>query len=295
MRVCSFLPSATEIIAELGLIESLVGVSEECRWPPDVVGKPVVTAARIDPSSLSSLEIDAAVRSSVAEGSSLYAVDADLIAELDPDLIVTQDLCAVCAVSSTQLSDACPVGAEVLSLDPRTIDEVALSVRRLAARLGAVEEGELIVARMSHSIAETADAVRGRRPRQVFFAEWLDPPFCAGHWLPEMVALAGGRDVLGAAGAPSRSVTWEEALAHDPELVVLGPCGFGADEAAERAASLAFPCPAVAVDGDGYFSRPAPRLADGVRQLAHLLHPDAVADPGLPAIWLEVRAAPRAV
>src|SRR5256886_14985928 len=164
MRVCSFLPSATEIIAELGWIESLVGVSGECRWPPDVVGKPVVTAARIDPSSLSSLEIDAAVRSS-AEGSSLYAVDADLIAELDPDLIVTQDLCAVCAVSSTQLSDACPVGAEVLSLDPRTIDEVALSVRRLAARLGAVEEGELIVARMSHSIAETADAVRGRRPR----------------------------------------------------------------------------------------------------------------------------------
>ena len=290
MRVCSLLPSATEIIAGLGMIESLVGVSEECRWPPGVIGKPIVTAARIDPSSLSSLEIDAAVRSSIADGSSLYAVDADLIAELDPELIVTQDLCAVCAVSSTQLSDACPVGADVLSLDPRTIDEVALSVRRLAARLDAVAEGELLVAQMLDSIAETAAAVSGRLPRRVFFAEWLKPPFCAGHWLPEMVALAGGRDVLGTPGAPSRSVTWEEALAHDPELVVLGPCGFGAEEAAERAAGLVLPCPAVAVDGDSYFSRPAPRLADGVRQLAHLFHPDVVSDPGLPAIWLEAAA-----
>src|SRR5947209_2678556 len=143
------------MIADLGLVDSLVGVSEECRWPPEVVGKPIVTAARLDPAALTSSEIDEAVRRSVQGGSSLYAVDAELIAALDPDLIVTQDLCAVCAVSSTQLSDACPVGAEVLSLDPRTIDEVALSVRRLAARLGAVEEGELIVARMSHSIAET--------------------------------------------------------------------------------------------------------------------------------------------
>src|SRR5580765_969364 len=128
VRICSFLPSATEIIAELGLIDSLVGVSEECRWPPEVVGKPVVTAAQIDPSSLSSLEIDEAVRASLADGGSLYAVDAELIAELDPDLIVTQDLCAVCAVSSVELSDARPVGAEVLSLDPRTIGEVAASV-----------------------------------------------------------------------------------------------------------------------------------------------------------------------
>src|SRR2546430_6703957 len=224
MRVCSFLPSATEIIAELGLIESLVGVSEECRWPPDVVGKPVVTAARFEQSSLSSVEIDAAVRSSVAEGSSLYAVDADLIAELDPDLIVTQDLCAVCAVSSTQLSDACPVGAEVLSLDPRTIDEVALSVRRLAARLGAVEEGELIVARMSHSIAETADAVRGRRPRQGFFAEWLDPPVCPRHWLPEVVALAGRRDRLGAAGGPAPLGPLGQKPGHHPQAGGPGPC-----------------------------------------------------------------------
>jgi iron complex transport system substrate-binding protein len=254
---------------------------------PEVVGKPVVTAARIDPSSLSSLEIDAAVRASLVDGGSLYAVDAELIAELDPDLIVTQDLCAVCAVSSAELSDACPVGAEVLSLYPRTIGEVAASVRRLAARLGAVAEGDRIADGMARSIEETSDAVRGLAPRRVFFAEWLDPPFCAGHWLPEMVALAGGHDVIGTAGIPSRSVTWEEVLVLGPELVVLGPCGFGAEEAAERAAGLELPCPAVVVDGDSYFSRPAPRLAGGVRQLAHLFHPDVVPDPDLPTIWLD--------
>ena len=286
MRVCSLLPSATEIVAELGLIDSLVGVSEECRWPPEVVGKPVVSAARIDPSSLTSIEIDAAVRASLVEGGSLYAVDADLIAGLDPDLIVTQDLCAVCAVSSTELADACPVGADVLSLDPHTLDEVAASVRRLAERLDAVTEGDRIAARMTSSIEETAEAVRGRVPRRVFFAEWLDPPFGAGHWVPEMVAIAGGRDVIGVTATPSRSVTWREVMELDPELLVLGPCGFSAEEAAERAAGLELPCPTVAVDGDSYFSRPAPRLADGVRQLAHLFHPDAVPDPGLPAIWL---------
>jgi len=287
VRVCSLLPSATEIIAELGLIDSLVGVSEECRWPPEVVGKPVVTAARFDPSSLSSLEIDAAVRASLADGGSLYAVDADLIAELDPDLIVTQDLCAVCAVSSAELSDACPVGADVLSLDPRTLGEVADSVRQLARRLAVPTAGERIADRMTGVIEEAVERVRDLPVRRVFFAEWLDPPFCAGHWLPEMIGLAGGQDVIGTAGIPSRSVTWEEVLALRPELVVLGPCGFDAEEAAQRADGLEFSCPAVVVDGDSYFSRPGPRLADGVRQLAHLFHPDRVPDPGLPAIWFE--------
>ena len=138
MRICSFLPSATEIIAELGLIDSLVGVSEECRWPREVVGKPVVTAARIDPARMSSLSIDEAVRASVREGRSLYTVDADLIETLAPDLIVTQDLCAVCAVSGSELTSASPVEAEVLSLDPRTLGGVADSVRLLGSRLGVI-------------------------------------------------------------------------------------------------------------------------------------------------------------
>jgi iron complex transport system substrate-binding protein len=286
VRICSFLPSATEIVAELGFVDSLVGVSEECRWPQEVVGKPVVTAARIDPARMSSLEIDEAVRASVRDGRSLYAVDAELLAELAPDLVVTQDLCAVCAVSSGELESACPVGVEVLALDPRTLGEVADSVRVLANRLGAPELGREAAARMEDEIERAAASVRGLERRRVFFAEWVDPPFCAGHWLPEMIELAGGEDVLGRAGQPSRATTWDEALALDPELVIVGPCGFGVEEAAARAAGLELPCPAVAVDGDAYYSRPAPRLAAGVRQLAHLLHPNAAPDPGLPAIPL---------
>jgi iron complex transport system substrate-binding protein len=274
------------MIAELGLIDSLVGVSEECRWPREVVGKPVVTAARIDPSRMSSLAIDEAVRTSVRDGRSLYTVDADLIAALSPDLIVTQDLCAVCAISSGQLETACPVGVPVLSLDPRTLGEVAESVRTLASRLGVAARGDEIAARMLATIARVAASVRGLPRRRVFFAEWIDPPFCAGHWLPEMIALGGGEDVLGCAGQPSRSTTWEAVLTLEPELVIVGPCGFGVEGAALRAAGLELPCPVVAVDGDAYYSRPAPRLADGVRQLAHLLHPDEAPDPEMPAIRL---------
>ncbi len=286
VRICSFLPSATEIIAELGLIDSLVGVSEECRWPPEVVGKPVVTAARIDPSSLSSLEIDEAVRASLRDGRSLYSVDAELIDALRPDLIVTQDLCAVCAVSSGELASACPVGADVVSLDPRTFREVADSVRVLADRLGVVERGEEIAAQMLDTAAEVTSAVGGLPRPRVFFAEWLDPPFCAGHWLPEMIEAAGGVDVLGRSGQPSHATTWETVFALEPELVIVGPCGFDAETASSRAEGIEWTCRAVAVDGDGYYSRPAPRLADGIRQLAHLFHPDAVPDPGLPAILL---------
>src|SRR3954447_19531450 len=286
MRICSFLPSATEIIAELGFIDSLVGVSEECRWPPEVIGKPIVTAARIDPFKMPSLEIDEAVRASVREGRSLYMVDPELIETLAPDLIVTQDLCAVCAVSSGELRSACPAGAEVLSLDPRTLVEVAESVRSLSARLGVAARGDEIAGRMLETIDAVAASMSGVRRKRVFFAEWIAPPFCAGHWLPEMIEVAGGQDVLGRTGQPSRSTTWAEVLALAPELVIIGPCGFGVESAASRAASLDLPCPAVAVDGDGYYSRPAPRLAAGVQQLAHLLHPGVAPDPGLPAIRL---------
>ena len=238
------------------------------------------------PGGLTSLEIDAAVRASVRDGRSLYAVDAGLIDALAPDVIVTQDLCAVCAVSSGELTSACPVEAEVISLDPRTLSEVEQSVRTLAAGLGVAERGDEVAARMRTTIDAAAESVRGLPRRRVFFAEWIDPPFCAGHWLPEMIELAGGDDVFGRGGLPSHPTTWDEVCAREPELVIVGPCGFGAVEAAERAAGLELPCPAVAVDGDAYYSRPGPRLADGVRQLAHLLHPNAAPDPGLPAIKL---------
>jgi len=291
MRICSLLPSATEIVADLGLLDSLVGVSDECRWPPEVVGTPVVTAARIDAASMSSLEIDEAVRASVQDGRSLYAVDAELIEALAPDVIVTQDLCAVCAVSSGELGTACPVGAEIVSLDPVTLDEVAGSVRLLGSRLGAERRGNELAGRMLATIAEAAASVEGLPRRRVFFAEWVDPPFAAGHWVPEMIRLAGGVDVLGQEAKPSYATTWEAVLAQEPELVIVGPCGFDLERAAAEAAGLTLPCPAVAVDGDAYYSRPAPRLADGVRQLAHLLHPQAAPDPGLPLVELSTSLA----
>jgi iron complex transport system substrate-binding protein len=287
MRICSLLPSASEIIAELGHADSLVGVSDECRWPTEVVGNPVVTAARIDASALTSQEIDSAVRASLEAGGSLYAVDAALIEELRPDLIVTQDLCAVCAVSSGDLATAFPLDVEVLSLDPRTLGGVAETFRVLARRLGTPDRGRELADEFDSKIRSVADAVQGLGRRRIFFAEWLDPPFCAGHWIPEMIALAGGRDVLGRAGEPSHTTDWETALESGPELVILAPCGFGAEEAVRRSEGLSFPCPAIAVDGDGYYSCPGPRLADGVRQLGHVFHPDAVEDPGLPAIELE--------
>jgi iron complex transport system substrate-binding protein len=163
VRICSLLPSATEIVCELGFSDSLVGVSEECRWPSAVVGKPVVTAARIDSSSLPSLEIDEAVRSSLRDGRSLYTIDAELIETLRPDLIVTQDLCAVCAVSSGELASACPVGAEVVSLDPCTFGAVVDSVRLLARKLGAVERGDEIAARMLDTVERVSSACVGCR------------------------------------------------------------------------------------------------------------------------------------
>jgi iron complex transport system substrate-binding protein len=288
MRICSLLPSATEMIAQLGLIDSLVGVSDECRWPSEVVGKPIVTAAKIDPSTLSSLEIDQAVRNSLLAGASLYSVDAELMQALEPDLIITQDLCAVCAVSSGELASACPADTTMLSLDPRTLGEVAESVRILARAVDRIDRGEEIVAEMWSTIDAAADSVRGLPHKRVFFAEWIEPPFSAGHWLPEMIELAGGSDVLGHAGQPSRPVTWDLVAAAAPELIVIAPCGFDADAAAARAEAIALPCPAVAVDADSYYSRPAPRLAAGVAQLAHLLHPESAPDPGLPAIPLGV-------
>jgi iron complex transport system substrate-binding protein len=293
VRICSLLPSATEIVAELGLIDSLVGVSEECAWPPEVRSKPRVTAAKIESHSLSSAEIDRAVRDSIGDGQSLYTVDAELIDELRPDILITQDLCAVCAVSSGDLASACPVGAEIISLDPGTISEVADTVTLLGERFGAGEPAAAIVGEMWRKVDGVRAAVEGLPRPRVFVAEWTDPPFCAGHWVPEMVDAAGGVEVMGEPGKPSYSTTWDEVLAGDPELVVIAPCGFLADEAAARAAGLNLPCRAVAVDADSYFSRPAPRLADGVLQLGHLLHPDAVPDPGLAAIELQPVTTPR--
>jgi iron complex transport system substrate-binding protein len=245
----------------------------------------VVTSARIDSDALTGAEIDQAVRDAVLDGSSLYAVDATVIRQLDPDLVITQDLCRVCAVSTDEVRRIEALDCDVLALDPHTIAEIEVSVHTVADRLGRPELAAPVVGQMRRTIGDAAAAVDGLPARQVFLAEWHDPPFASGHWLPEMVALAGGADVLGEAGAPSRPVTWDDVDAADPELVVVAPCGFDAARAARETASRGTR-PTVCVDANAYYSRPAPRIADGVAQLAHLLHPDAAPDPGMPAIRL---------
>jgi iron complex transport system substrate-binding protein len=289
VRICSLLPSATEIVGALGLADRLVGVSAECDYPPQVRELPVVTGSRIELASLPSAGIDAAVREALLEGGSLYAIDEELVRELRPDVVITQDLCAVCAVGSDDVRAIRTLDAEVVSLDPRSIAGVEDSMLALAERLGVPERGRAVVAEMREEIARVRAAVAEAEPRRVFVAEWLDPPFAAGHWVPEMVAAAGGEEVLGRAGEPSFRTTWEAVRDAAPELVVAAPCGFDARRAAEEAALPDVGCPVVAVDANAYFSRPAPRIARGIAQLAHLLHPELVPDPGLPAIALAAR------
>jgi iron complex transport system substrate-binding protein len=286
MRICSLLPSATEIVASLGLVDSLVRISEECDWPPEVRGLPVVTASRVDTTRLSSLVIDRAVREAVGDGRPLYAIDRELLEALQPDLILTQNLCAVCAVSADNLSDLCATNAEVVALDAHTLAEIEQRIVSLADLLGLPARGRRVVAEMEAKISAVRARVAEAPTRSVFVAEWLDPPYAAGHWIPEMVEIAGGRDVLGRGGAPSYPTSWEIVREARPELVLVAPCGFDHRRAAREAALPPLACRVVAVDSNAYYARPAPRLADGVAQLAFLIHPDLVDDPGLPYVEL---------
>ncbi|HEV3408120.1 MAG TPA: ABC transporter substrate-binding protein [Gaiellaceae bacterium] len=286
MRICSLLPSATEIVAELGLAECLVGVSAECDWPPDVRGLPVVTASRVDTAQLSGLAIDRSVREAIHDGRPLYAVDGDLLEAVKPDVILTQNLCAVCAVSADAVAPVCAADAEVIAVDAHTIGEIQEGIVRLAEVLGVAARGRAVAEEMQEKIEAVREQVADARPRAVFVAEWLDPPYAAGHWVPEMVAIAGGRDVLGQAGSPSYPTSWEAVRAERPELVVAAPCGFDHERAAREASLPPLACRAVAVDANAYYARPAPRLADGIAQLAFLVHPELAEDPGLPYVEL---------
>jgi iron complex transport system substrate-binding protein len=291
MRIVSLLPSATDIVYELGLGDGLVGISEDCDWPAEVRSKPLVARNRIELSRFSSAQIEELVSGAASESHSLYTVDADVLAELQPDLVITQDVCAVCAVSSGDLATICPIGSEVYSMNPRTLAEVTESVVALADRLGVPERGLVLAAAMRSKFEATRVAVAGLERPRVFMAEWIDPPYNAGHWLPEMVELAGGINLLSAPGEYSTPTTWDAALAAEPDVIVIAACGFELDEAAARAADLRLPVRTVVVDGGAHFSRPAPRLGDGVRQLGYLLHPDAAPDPGLPFAELALATA----
>jgi iron complex transport system substrate-binding protein len=292
VRICSLLPSATEIVAELGLVDSLVGVSAECDSPPVVRGLPVVTASRVDTTRMSSFDIDNAVREAVGEGRALYAIDRALLEALQPDLILTQNLCAVCAVSADHVNELCATDAEVVALDAHTLAEIEERILSLADLLGVSARGRAVVEEMEAKIAAVRARVAGAPRRSVFVAEWLDPPYAAGHWIPEMVANAGGRDVLGYPGAPSYPTSWDAVRDERPELVVVAPCGFDHERAAREATLPPLACRAVAVDSNAYYARPAPRLADGVGQLAFLIHPDLVDDPGLPYVELATSTPP---
>ena len=283
MRVVSLVPSATEIIAALGLAGSLVGRSHECNYPSEVESVPVVSASRIDTDQLGSADIDSAVRDALGDGRPLYEVDAELLEQLAPDLIVTQDLCEVCAVSSGEVKRVTRIDVETVSLDPRDLEEIEDSIRTLGRHLHAAAQGERLAQAFHHRIDFVHQLVRGLPRQRVFVAEWLDPPFAAGHWVPEMVDLAGGDEVLGRPRERSFATTWDEVRIAAPQLIVLAPCGFDLERTVSEATAVpAMGARVVAVDGDAAYSRPGPRVAEGVAQLAHLLHPDDVEAPALP-------------
>lgn len=296
MRIASLVPSATEMCFALGLGDDVVAVTHECDHPGAVDALPRLTRSLI-PDGLDAAGIDAAVRERVAAGESLYALDTDLLRDLEPDLIVTQEVCAVCAVSCDDVravAAGLPSPPSVLSLDPSRLAEVLADAETLGTAAGDAAAGRVLrtgLARRIEAVREaTAEAARPR----VAALEWLDPPYCAGHWVPEMIAAAGGTDALAAPGERSRDLGWEEIAAAGPEVIVVMPCGLHAAdaerEARRHAGALATlgASSAFAVDAAASFSRPGPRLADGVELLGHLLHPDLVpAPPGLEARALD--------
>jgi iron complex transport system substrate-binding protein len=287
MRIASLVPSATEALFALGLGDRVVAVTHECDHPPAATELPRLTSSVI-PEGLAPGEIDARVREVVGRGEALYGLDEAVLAELRPDLIVTQALCAVCAVSYDDVRAVAarlPSRPEVISLDPTTLDDVLADLDALAEAAGEPERAAPLRVALEARIRGVADSVASADPVGVVALEWLDPPFAGGHWVPEMVALAGGRDVLGRAGVKSRTVTWNEVAEARPEVAVVMPCGLYVDEASEQARSYASELArtgadrVVAVDAASSFSRPGPRLVDGVELLAHLLHPDRAPAP----------------
>ena len=285
MRIVSLVPSATEMLFALGAGDDVVGVTHECDFPPEALDLPKVTLDRLAP-GLDAREIDEAVRGHTEQGEAIYELDAEALRALQPDLIVTQALCAVCAVSADDVREvAAEIESEpkVLSLDPMTFGEVLGVVRTLAAAIDREAAGEQLVEDCAARIDAVRMAVRGAPVRRVVALEWLDPVFVAGHWVPQMIEYAGGHDLLGFAGERSETVDWDAVRAAEPEVVVVMPCGYDAERAQEEAYTFGDELEelgaghVVAVDASGLFSRPSHRLVDGLETLAHILHPDRVA------------------
>ena len=287
MQVASLVPSATETLFALGLGDSVVAVTHECDYPPEAAELPHLTRSVI-PDGLSAAEIDREVRERTGRGEAIYELDREVLARLSPDLVVTQAVCEVCAVSYDDVravAEELEPPPRVISLDPSTLGEVIAGVRDLAEAAGSPEAGERLATEAADRIDAVGRAVAGARRPRVAALEWLDPAYAGGHWVPQMIDLAGGDDALGLPGEKSRVVSWEEVEAGQPELVVVMPCGYDAPRAHEEARSYASRLAALgadriaAVDAAAYFSRPGPRLVDGLELLAHLLHPDCVPAP----------------
>jgi iron complex transport system substrate-binding protein len=301
MRICSLLPSATEIIAVLGLGDQLVGVSHECDHPPEVANLPKLTWSNIPP-SLSSGAIDAAVSAALADGGGLYGLDVATLERLAPTHVLTQRLCDVCAVSVDHLETVLATlicKPQVLYLEPHSLEDILRNIGEVAAALGQPERGTAVVAGLRARIERVrAKSQSAARPR-VFCMEWIDPPYCGGHWMQELVELAGGEDALAHRHRPSYRVSWNQVLDFAPELIVLTCCGYDLVRCLAEAPLLlrmqnASQLPAIrdgrvfATDGSSYFSRPGPRIVDSLEILAHLIHPERFAPPALPGSWAKV-------
>ena len=283
MRIVSLLPSATEIVYALGLGDQLRGVSFECDYPPQARDVPVVSGTALDVEhARTAAQVDAEVSAAVAAGESIYTLDDARIRAINPDLILAQDLCRVCAVPSGAVEDALDVigcHAEVVSLDPFGLDDVIECVDQVGRATGTEARAAELVSGLQGRVEAVRARVAGAARPRVFVLEWPDPPFNGGHWVPEMIEAAGGEPVLAAARMPSRRLTWEEIGAETIDVTVFSPCGFDLVGAVEQAASFLERNDRpelgriVAVDANAYFSRPGPRVVDGVELLAELLHP----------------------
>lgn len=289
LRIVSLLPAATEMACALGLVDQLVGVSHECDYPPAVKTKPILLRSALPVESLSLAEIDAAVSERLRNGESLYELDEILLRQIEPDLVLTQDLCQVCAASSRDVMPvlaSLPKQPRILQFSPKSLGSIFDNLKTLAMETGRTTEADQLIADGRGRIASIAAVVRAlpRRPR-VFCMEWIDPMYCSGHWVPEMVELAGGIDMLSRKGSHSIRTSWESVLEWAPEILVIMPCGFGLEDIVKQAAALTslphwVDLPAVradrvyAVDANSYFARPGPRVVTGVELLAHIIHPE---------------------
>jgi iron complex transport system substrate-binding protein len=283
MRIVSLLPSATEIVYALGLDDQLVGVTFECDEPAAARRDKTVVVGGSDTSAMTPGEIDAYVRAQAAAGADLYHLHEDALGGLDPQLVLTQDLCWVCALPSATVDQALAYlgcSADVVALDPYSLDDVLATIGTVARAAGVPERGDTVIAGLRARVDAVQRAVAGRPRPRVAVIEWVDPPFTAGHWIPDLVRAAGGEPVAATPGERSVPTTWAAIAAATPDLAVVAPCGYHLDGAAEQAqvASLALPGVAVwAIDADGLIVRPGPRVVDGIEALAAIMHPDLFA------------------